>query len=229
MSAIRLGHISGYGMAAAIAMTVGAVSTAVAAEEVHPGYAVDSSGAVVKTSDGSCVRTSAWEPEMVLEQCDPELYARLYPEPEPVAPVELAAVVPATVAVEETLDVQTLFGFDEATLDPKAEEMLGELADRLDRFTAIENVRIRGFTDRIGPEDYNLALSKERAAAVAAFLKENTGISPAKFEVEGLGQADPIEACDGLRGSALVECLRPNRRVEVEITAERTQTTPGTY
>lgn len=228
MSARRLGHISGYGIVAAITMTVSAVAAAVEAE-APPGYVVDSSGTVVRSSDGSCVRTSDWEPEMVLEQCDPELYARLYPEPEPVAPVEIAAVVPATVAVEETLDVQTLFGFDQATLDPQAKEMLDELADRLDRFTAIDSVRIAGFTDRIGSEEYNLALSKERAAAVAAFLKENTQISPAKFEVEGLGQANPIEACDGLRGSALIECLRPNRRVEVEITAERTQTTPGTY
>ncbi|MFZ0254951.1 MAG: OmpA family protein [Gammaproteobacteria bacterium] len=228
MSARRLGHISGYGIVAAITMTVSAVAAAVETE-APPGYVVDSSGTVVRSSDGSCVRTSDWEPEMVLEQCDPELYARLYPEPEPVAPVEIAAVVPATVAVEETLDVQTLFGFDQATLDPQAKGMLDELADRLDRFTAIDSVRIAGFTDRIGSEEYNLALSKERAAAVAAFLKENTQISPAKFEVEGLGQANPIEACDGLRGSALIECLRPNRRVEVEITAERTQTTPGTY
>lgn len=229
MNMKRLEYLSGYGMIAAIAMAVGAVSVAAAEEGPIPGYVVDSSGTVVRDSEGNCVRTSQWEPEMVLEQCDPELYARLYPEPEPVASVEMAAVVPATVAVEETLDVQTLFGFDEATLDPQAKETLDELANRLDRFTAVETVRITGFTDRIGPEDYNLLLSQRRAEAVAEFLKENTEISPARFEVQGLGQADPIETCDGLTGGALIECLRSNRRVEVEITAERTQTTPATF
>lgn len=229
MSTRRLEHISGYGMIAAIAMAVGAVLPAVAAEGAVPGYVVDSAGVVVRDSEGLCVRTSDWQEEMVLEECDPELYARLYPEPEPVEAVELAAVVPATVAVEETLDVQTLFGFDEAALGPQATEMLDELADRLNRFTAIETVRITGYTDRIGSEEYNLTLSKKRAEAVEAYLKEKTEISPVKFEVEGLGSADPIEACDGLKGNALIDCLRPNRRVVVEITAERTQTTPGTY
>ena len=229
MSTRRPEPTSGYGMIAAIAMTVAAVSTAVAAEGPIPGYVVDSDGLVVKSSDGSCVRTSDWTEQMVLKECDPELYARLYPEPEPAAPVELAAVVPATIAVEETLDVQTLFGFDQATLGSDATEMLDDLADRLNRFKAVETVRIKGYTDRIGPEEYNVALSKKRAEAVEAYLKEKTEISPAKFEVEGLGAADPIEACEGVKGSALVECLKPNRRVEVEITAERTQTTPGTY
>lgn len=229
MNRRRLEDIRGYGMIAALAMTIGSFSTAVSANDIIPGYVVDSSGTVVRSSDGTCVRTPDWEEEMVLQECDPELYARLYPEPEPVAPVEIAAVVPATVAVEETLDVQTLFGFDEATLSSQATEVLDELADRLNRFTAIESVEITGYTDRIGPEDYNEELSKRRAEAVEAYLRERTNISAAKFQVEGLGPADPIEACDGLRGNALIECLRPNRRVEVEITAERTQTTPGTY
>jgi OOP family OmpA-OmpF porin len=226
MTTRRLGHIRGYGMIAAIVMTVGAVLPAVAAEGTVPGYVVDSAGVVVRDSQGECVRTSDWKEEMVLEECDPELYARLYPEP---VEAELAAVVPATVAVEETLDVQTLFGFDEAALGPEATAMLDELADRLNRFTNIQTVRITGYTDRIGPEEYNVTLSKKRAEAVEAYLKEKTGIAPVTFEVEGLGSADPIEACDGLKGNALIDCLRPNRRVEVEITAERTRTTPGTY
>ncbi len=229
MSMRRLEHISGYGMIAAVAMTVGGFSAAVSAEGSIPGYVVDAEGVVVKSSDGSCVRTSDWKEEMVLQECDPELYARLYPEPEVVETVEVAAVVPATVAVEETLDVQTLFGFGEATLAPQATEMLDELADRLNRFTAIETVQITGYTDRIGSEEYNLQLSKKRAEAVEAYLKEKTDVSASSFQVEGLGPADPIEACDGIRGNALIECLGPNRRVEVEITAERTQTTPGTY
>lgn len=225
----RLEHISSYGLFAAIAVTVGAHSGAAPAASSFAGYAVDTSGVVVRSSDGTCVRTGSWKEEMVLKECDPELYARLYPEPEPVEPEEVAVAAPTTVAVQETLDVQTLFGFDEATLDPQATELLDELADRLDRFTAIETVRITGHTDRIGSEEYNLALSRKRAEAVQAYLVDKTAISPGKFEVEGLGPAYPIEACEGTRGSALIECLRPNRRVEVEIRAERIQTTPATY
>ena len=222
----------GTGIAVAIAMIVGALPVVAAEGGIIPGYAVDSAGVVVKSLDGSCVRTSDWKEEFVLEECDPELYARLHPKPEPVAveeEVEVAAIVPASVAVKETLDVQTLFGFDQATLDPQSTEQLDELADRLGRFTSIESVRITGYTDRIGSKAYNLALSKKRAEAVEAHFREKTDLPASKFAVEGLGAADPIEACEQVRGAALIECLGPNRRVEVEIRAVRTDTTPATH
>lgn len=208
-----------------------AVFTQAADQEAVPGYVVTPDGTIVTSADGACVKTSSWEPEMVVEKCDPELYAQLYPEPEP-EPIEEVAVIeaaPAVVSVEETLDVQTLFGFDKAKLDAESTDILSELSQRLTMFERIETVRVTGYTDRIGPLEYNEKLSQERAEAVASFLRENTDIPSTRFEVQGLGPADPVANCEALRGPALIDCLAPNRRVEVEITAERTQTTPGTY
>lgn len=210
---------------------LGAISAQAADEGTVPGYVVTPDGTIVTSADGSCVKTSSWEPEMVVERCDPELYAQLYPEPEP-EPVEEVAVIeaaPAVVAVEETLDVQTLFGFDKAKLDAESTDILNELAQRLTMFESIESVQVTGYTDRIGPLEYNEKLSQQRAEAVASFLRENTDIPSTRFEVQGLGPADPVASCEGLTGAELIDCLAPNRRVEVEITAERTQATPGTF
>jgi hypothetical protein len=46
------------------------------------------------------------------------------------------------------------------------------------------------YTDITGPADYNLKLSKERAASVRNYLVAK-GIASARFHVTGLGIADP--------------------------------------
>lgn len=74
-----------------------------------------------------------------------------------------------------------------------------------------EKIRIVGHTDPRGGPDYNSKLSKARADAVAAFLKEN-GITIA-IETEGRGADEPlkIEASAGLSADDLNAL---NRRVE---------------
>ena len=100
---------------------------------------------------------------------------------------------------------------------------------RWGRFTRIDSVRITGYTDRVGSAEYNLALSKKRAEAVGTYLRQSANIPTDKFEVDGLGSAHPIKSCEDTRGSALIQCLGPNRRVEVEIHAERNDVTPGVH
>ncbi|MGQ5525558.1 OmpA family protein, partial [Chitinimonas sp. PSY-7] len=81
----------------------------------------------------------------------------------------------------------------------------------------IERMTITGYTDRLGSEHYNQALSERRAHTVANYLKEK-GVS-GSMNAQGRGKADQIAACgkSTKRTAALVRCLQPNRRVEIVI------------
>src|ERR1700730_11052819 len=71
------------------------------------------------------------------------------------------------VHIEMAADV--LFDFDKADILPKAQTLLGQVADLL-RQKAKGTVRIEGHTDGKGSADYNQKLSVRRAEAVKAWL-----------------------------------------------------------
>ena len=74
------------------------------------------------------------------------------------------------------------------------------------------NITIYGYTDNTGKAEYNLKLSGERAAAVKSYLNSK-GVSSSRFQVTGLGIADPIASNETVEGRS------QNRRVEFAITA----------
>lgn len=74
------------------------------------------------------------------------------------------------------------------------------------------NITIYGYTDNTGAAKYNLKLSGERAAAVKNYLASK-GVSSGRFQVTGLGIADPIASNETVDGRS------QNRRVEFAITA----------
>jgi len=45
------------------------------------------------------------------------------------------------------------------------------------------------------------------------------GVSPAAMQVSGRGPADPVVQCNDKQRARLIECLAPNRRVELKGTA----------
>lgn len=118
-----------------------------------------------------------------------------------------------------TLSATELFAFDKATLrmpQPK----LDEIAEAMRRDPQIDDVAVTGYTDRLGSEAYNLRLSKQRAEAVKAYLV-GKGVEPRRLRAVGKGEADPVVQCNDGDRQALIKCLEPNRRVEVEqITVE---------
>jgi OOP family OmpA-OmpF porin len=80
----------------------------------------------------------------------------------------------------------------------------------------IQSVTIVGYTDRIGSKAYNQKLSEERANSVKAYL-QGKGISSSRLTAVGKGENDPVVEChDEKKRPALIKCLEPNRRVEIE-------------
>lgn len=71
-------------------------------------------------------------------------------------------------------------------------------------------VKIIGHTDNIGDDEYNLKLSKDRAADVLKLFNRK-GINFNRLEATGKGEVEPIETNDTDEGREL------NRRIEVEL------------
>lgn len=145
---------------------------------------------------------------------------RSYAQAEPSRPAPPAPAAQPPRLERYTLSAKELFEFDKATLR-KPQPRLDEIADAMKRNPQIDSVTITGYTDRLGTEAYNLALSMRRANAVKAYLVEK-GVAASRLKAFGKGEANPVVECRDSPKSALIKCLEPNRRVEVEsITVER--------
>jgi outer membrane protein OmpA-like peptidoglycan-associated protein len=141
-------------------------------------------------------------------------------------PTDASAVAPVPVplsppAEKLLLQADALFAFDRHALeDMSAEgrERLAELARRLaEAYSRVDLVLVTGHTDRLGADDYNQRLSVERANTVLRYL-ESLGVTSRMVAV-GRASAEPLSECGPDLGprDALIECLAPDRRVEVEI------------
>ena len=138
------------------------------------------------------------------------------PPPAPVAPPP----APAPRFEKYTLSATELFGFNSAKLKPQ-QSKLDEIATALKGNSEVGNVVITGYADRIGSPKANQTLSEHRAAAVKTYLSSK-GVEASRLKAQGKGEADPVVECKEKNRTALIKCLAPNRREEVEqITIER--------
>jgi peptidoglycan-associated lipoprotein len=129
------------------------------------------------------------------------------PTPTP-APVETPAVAPDNrrAVVEDRI----YFALDRADLSSEARAKLAEKVEVL-RASPDLTLRIDGHADERGSDEYNLALSKRRAAEAKRFLVQQ-GVDAGRLEVEGYGEEQPLDPADNEAAWAL------NRRAGFQVT-----------
>ena len=104
---------------------------------------------------------------------------------------------------------QAKFKFDSAELGPEAKAAVDVFVQKLVADNRGVYLEIRGYTDNVGPDDYNLNLSKRRATAVMEYFYKQYHIPLYRMQVIGMGNADPIADNKTKDGRS------QNRRVEI--------------
>ena len=141
-----------------------------------------------------------------------------------VKPMPMAAAV-ATPPQKVTLGADGLFRFDGGALGdlmPEGRAKVEKLAADIKRnFKRVNSVAVTGHTDRLGTASYNEALSLARANTVRELLAQQ-GIDRNSIRTAGMGPRQPVVQCQGAaKTPALVSCLQPNRRVDIEVAGDQ--------
>lgn len=142
----------------------------------------------------------------------------------PASPLAPAAAAPAPPsAASEPVSATLLFGFDRAELGAQETAKLDQVVEKL-KAKGLRHIEAVGHADRIGPAAYNLRLSQRRAEAVKDYLVGRSGLDPAAVRTSAKGETEPAsgDACVDTgpqvrRNAALLECLQPDRRVDLEV------------
>ena len=202
------------------------------AGDVMP-YAIDARGVVVKSGTGLCWRTGYWTPALAENvmygqypvgcECDKDLMPKAKCEPPAAAPAPAKAAAPAAAAPKPaaqkvTLAADALFDFNKADLRPEGKAKLDKLTADI-KGIKLEVILAVGHADRFGDDAYNQKLSEKRAAAVKAYLVSK-GIDANRVYAEGKGEKQPVtkpDQCKGPKSKAVVDCLQPDRRVDIEV------------
>jgi OOP family OmpA-OmpF porin len=221
-----------------LAAALAALGTAALAE---PGYVTQTyGGGPVTTPFGICVHSGFWTPDQAVTPCDAVPRAAAAPAPAPVAEAQPAPAAPAPepqalaqpesprgpVLEKVSLSTDVLFDFGKAELKPEGQQKLDELAGRISD-ASLDSIVATGHADRIGKDAANQKLSEARAQAVKGYLDGK--VATQNIEVAGKGEAEPVTgaACDRMgpeqrKNRKLVDCLQPDRRVEIEVFGTRT-------
>ncbi|MDR1935971.1 MAG: OmpA family protein [Candidatus Accumulibacter sp.] len=214
---------------ALLAVTLGLCASLAQAQAVDRVYAIDGRGEVVIDPYGLCWRTSYWTPAAAAKdpaaaQCDKDLLPK--PAVAPVATPAAAPKAPAVdpVGVKETIAADALFDFDKAVLRPEGRAKLDDVVAKSGQL-ALEVVIAVGHADRLGGAAYNQRLSERRAAAVKDYLV-GKGIPANRIYTEGKGSKQPVTKpgdCKGPKSAKVIQCLQPDRRVDIELIGTRTR------
>ncbi len=111
-----------------------------------------------------------------------------------------------------------LFDTNRAELKPGGMRSIQKLADFFKQYPQ-RTVVVEGFTDSVGSQGTNQALSDNRAAAVRTALL-NMGVPTDRVSARGYGEAYPVASNDNATGRQL------NRRVEIVVSDDNGKVAP---
>jgi outer membrane protein OmpA-like peptidoglycan-associated protein len=115
-----------------------------------------------------------------------------------------------TLAEKKPVEIYGIyFDFNKATIKPESEVVLQQIAGIMQK-NPDWKLDVRGHTDNIGDDNFNLGLSQRRAAAVKDALVTRYKIAPDRLATSGYGASQPIESNKTMEGRAR------NRRVELQ-------------
>ncbi|MBA4274461.1 MAG: hypothetical protein C0436_02275 [Alphaproteobacteria bacterium] len=193
---------------AATVVMVSSISGAAFAQSAQDA-AYDKRNGFVADTNGNCVRTKWMGAE---DPCNPA---------QAPAPVPVAAPAPAMPMV--SLEQRSIyFDFDSAALTAESVAKLDGLAQIINASSAIQDVRIHGFTDQFGTSDYNTKLAGSRAAAVKSYLDGKSRLSTTIGDIKGIGKSAPEAQCEAMKSrNEKIACMAKERRVEIEFKAQR--------
>lgn len=197
-------------IALATSMLLAIASGSAMAHGDFPGYVThETEGYIIKTPAGECIKTPNWTAEFVPAECGGVAA--------PAIEAEMAkSAEPKMVAVDAKRKFAVYFDFNSTKVGS-----LGSVIDFIKSLSYVESVKLTGYADRIGSDAYNQKLSLDRATAVASELK-SAGVTDWKLGVDAKGEMAPVANCTG-KGAQLIACLRPDRRVDIEVAGEKTE------
>jgi OOP family OmpA-OmpF porin len=159
----------------------------------------NSTGTNWRNGDGTlCWRDNNWTPATAAKGCDGALVAK--PAAAPAAGVSQSKI---------TLQADTLYDFDKATLKPEGKATLDKIARDLGKIK-LEVIIAVGNTDSVGTDAYNMALGQRRAQSVKAYLVSK-GVDGSRIYTESKGKSNPVAS------NATAEGRAKNRRTDIEV------------
>lgn len=165
---------------------------------------VNSTGTPWRNGDGTlCWRDAAWTPATAAKGCDGFL------EPKKAAAPAAKPAAPKVTQTKITLQADTLYDFDKATLKPEGKATLDKVAADLGKIR-LEVVIAVGNTDGVGSDAYNMALGQRRAQSVKAYLISK-GVDGGRIYTESKGKSNPVAT------NATAEGRAKNRRTDIEV------------
>ena len=180
-----------------LAGVISVAATATSAQNVDNW--VNSTGLSWKNGDGTlCWRDASWTPATAAQGCDGFL-----------APKAAAAAKSSVTQSKITLQADTLYDFDKATLKAEGQATLDKIAKDLSKIK-LEVIIAVGNTDSVGTDAYNMALGQRRAQSVKAYLVSK-GVDGSRIYTESKGKSNPVAS------NATAEGRAKNRRTDIEV------------
>ena len=142
----------------------------------------------------------------IVQLCEKDFYPPPGPDPDP---IQVTVKDDSFVMI---LNGDALFDFDKSDIKPAALLVLVKAAKNIRALWRNGTlIRINGYTDGVGSDDYNNRLSARRADAVANLLASQ-GVQKTAIKTSGFGKANPVASNSDPKARA------KNRRVEIFLT-----------